>query len=415
MQLNTKLTLAGRATDSAYNSVIVPMYQSAIFRFDEDGSDRGYDYTRSGNPTRRALEEILNELDHGAGAVALTSGMAAVSTALALFDSGSHIICSHDCYGGTERLLTFLQSQGKIDVSFVDLRDLAAVRAAIQPNTWAIWVESPSNPLLRIADIPALAALTRAHEMKLIVDNTFLSPWLQQPLALGADLAVYSTTKFINGHSDVIGGSIVARTPELYEQVQYLANCHGTAAQPFDSWLTLRGVKTLPLRLQAHEQNAMAVAQFLNGHPAVETTYYPGLPTHEGHELAARQQKGFGGIVSFAVRRDVVSALDVVRKTNIFTLAVSVGGVESLIEHPATMSHASMRSEQRAAAGITDNIIRLSVGIEAVQDLITDLDRALNSATVGRSDNANTIDRITAAGMRHIENLTGETASSVVY
>ena len=378
MHPRTRLALAGQQTDSAYNSIVPPLYQSAIFRFEDLGLTKGFDYTRSGNPTRKALEDILADLDGGAGAVALTSGMAAVSTVLALFDAGTHCLCSHDCYGGTERLFCHLRDQGKLDVSFVDLTDPDTLRDAIRPETRAIWVETPSNPLLRIVDIEAVASVAHEHDLTLIVDNTFLSPLLQQPLALGADLVLYSTTKYINGHSDVVGGAVVARTEALNECLQFTANAHGTIAQPFDCWLVLRGLKTLPLRMKQHEENAHAVARFLAQHPRVETVFYPGLTSHEGHAVAARQQLGFGGMVSFTVRggQEVVDYL--LRSTKVFSLAESLGGVESLIEHPATMSHASMRPEQRAAAGITDAVVRLSVGIENIDDLLADLAQALD-------------------------------------
>jgi cystathionine gamma-synthase len=380
MHPSTRLALAGQQTDRCYNSVVPPIYQTAIFRFEDIGVTKGYDYTRSGNPTRGALEETLADLEGGAGAVALSSGMGAISTALALFDAGTHVICSHDCYGGTERLLCHLTRQNKLDVSFVDLTDPAALSEAVKPTTRALWVETPSNPLLRIVDLRLLADFCRAYDLLLMVDNTFLSPLLQQSLALGADLVVYSTTKYLTGHSDVVGGALIARTPELNERIQYTANAFGTIAQPFDCWLVLRGLKTLPLRLQQHEANAQKVARYLDAHPMVERVFYPGLPHHPGHELAAGQQRGFGGMVSFAVRggREAVEAI--LRNTRVFALAESLGGVESLIEHPATMSHASMRPEQRAEAGITDAVIRLSVGIENADDLLADLGHALSCA-----------------------------------
>jgi len=380
MTINTRLVLAGQQTDGCYNSITAPIYQTANFRFDDIGSTKGYDYTRSGNPTRAALEDILAELEGGAGAVALATGMAAVSTVLALFNAGDHIICSHDCYGGTERLLCTLREQGKIDVSFVDLTDPLALIDAKKPTTRAIWVETPSNPLLRIVDIQQVSLFARAAGLTLIVDNTFLSPLFQQPLALGADIVLHSTTKYINGHSDVVGGAIIARTRELHERIAFTANAHGTAAAPFDSWLVLRGIKTLPLRIRQHEKNALAIARFLEDHPAVEKVYYPGLESHEGHELAKRQQSGFGGVVSFALRGGDEALRTLLLSTRVFALAESLGGVESLIEQPATMSHASMRPEQRAEAGITDAIVRLSVGVEDIADLIADLAGALDRA-----------------------------------
>jgi cystathionine gamma-synthase len=384
MQLATKAVLAGQRTDGAYNSITTPIYQTATFRFEDIGTTKGYDYTRSGNPTRRALEEILAELEGGAGAVAVTSGMAAISTTLALFDADTHIICSHDCYGGTERLLRRLSDQRKLEVSFVDLTDHDALAAALRSNTRALWVETPSNPLLRIVDLEQVGSFARAHRLTLIVDNTFLSPLFQQPIAFGADIVVHSTTKYLNGHSDVVGGAIIARTPELAEQIQFFANAHGTTAQPFDSWLVVRGIRTLALRLKQHESNALAVARFLEAHPLVEKVFYPGLESHEGHALAARQQKGFGGVVSFALRGGIAAVNAVLKGTRVFALAESLGGVESLIEHPATMSHASMRPEQRVTAGITDAIIRLSVGVEDVEDLIADLDAALEQVDAER-------------------------------
>jgi cystathionine gamma-synthase len=410
MQLATKAVLAGQSTDGAYNSITTPIYQTATFRFEDIGTTKGFDYTRSGNPTRRALEVILAELEGGAGAVAVASGMAAISTTLALFDADTHIICSHDCYGGTERLLCRLRDQKKIDVSFVDLTDPVALDEALRPNTRAIWVETPSNPLLRIVDLERIATFARANDLTFIVDNTFLSPLFQQPIAFGADIVVHSTTKYLNGHSDVVGGAIIARTKELAEQIQFFANAHGTTAQPFDSWLVIRGIRTLALRLQQHERNALAVARWLEEHPLVEKVYYPGLESHEGHALAARQQSGFGGVVSFALRGGIEAVNTVLKGTRVFALAESLGGVESLIEHPATMSHASMRPAQRAAAGITDAVIRLSVGIEAIEDLIADLDHALaRAAGTSLSTETTTADAFDAE--RFVERFLAEVAN----
>lgn len=377
MHDRTRLALAGQQTDRCYNSIVPPLYQTAIFRFEEAGVTKGFDYTRSGNPTRQALEDTLAGLEGGAGAVAVGSGMAAISTVLSLFDAGTHVLCSHDCYGGTERLLCLLRDQGKLDVSFVDLTDPEALHAELRPDTRLLWVETPSNPLLRIVDLDAAGRFARAHGLTFVVDNTFLSPLLQQPLTFGADYVVYSTTKYINGHSDVVGGAVIARTEEGCERIRFAANAHGTTAPPFDCWLVLRGLKTLPLRMQQHEANAHAVARFLAAHPLVERVFYPGLPSHEGHDVAARQQRGFGGMVSFAVRGGPEVARQILDRTRIFALAESLGGVESLIEHPATMSHASMRPEQRALAGITDAVLRLSVGIEDAADLVADLEQAL--------------------------------------
>ena len=385
MHADTSLVLAGQQVDRCYNSIVPPVYQSAIFRFDDVDLPPAFDYTRSGNPTRAALETTLAELEGGAGAVALSTGMAAITTVLSLLDGDAHLICSHDCYGGTERLLCRLEDQGKLGVSYVDLTSPGALEAALRPETRALWVETPSNPLLRITDLSAVAKVADAHDLLFVVDNTFCSPLLQQPFEHGADLVVYSTTKYINGHSDVVGGAVIAKTDELAEEIQCAANTLGTTAAPFDSWLVLRGLKTLPLRLRQHEANAHAVVHALEAHPQVEHVFYPGLPSHPGYEVAARQQRGFGGMVSFALHGDVTDVKQVLQSTNVFTLAESLGGVESLIEHPATMSHASMRPEQRAAAGITENVIRLSVGVERTEDLVADLEQALDAVSTEAS------------------------------
>lgn len=379
MHAHTALVLAGQQVDRCYNSIVPPVYQSAIFRFDDVDLPPEFDYTRSGNPTRAALETTLTDLEGGAGAAAVSTGMAAITTVLSLLDADAHLICSHDCYGGTERLLCRLEEQGKLDVSYVDLTAPGALEAAVRPDTRAIWVETPSNPLLRVTDLSAVAEVAEANDLLFVVDNTFLSPLLQQPFEHGADLVVYSTTKYINGHSDVVGGAVIAKTEALAEEIQLAANTLGTSAAPFDSWLVLRGLKTLPLRLRQHEENAHAVVHALEAHPQVERVFYPGLPDHPGHGIAARQQRGFGGMVSFALRGDVTDVKQVLRSTEVFTLAESLGGVESLIEHPATMSHASMRPEQRAAAGITEHVIRLSVGVERTEDLVADLKHALDA------------------------------------
>lgn len=376
----TTLTLAGQTVDDSFNSVVPPLYQSAIFQFDDVGETKGFDYTRSGNPTRASLEETLADLDGGAGAVACATGMAAVSTVTSLFDADAHLICAHDCYGGTERLFSHLADQGKLSVSYEDLSDREALANAVRPETEALWVETPSNPLLRIVDLEALSEFADAHDLLLIVDNTFLSPLLQRPIDYGADLVVYSTTKYLNGHSDVVGGAIIARTEALADELDFTANAHGTVSAPFDSWLVLRGAKTLPVRLRQHETNARAIAHFLDDHPTVERVCYPGLRDHPGHDIARRQQNGYGGMVSFFVDEAQADVKELLRSTEVFALAESLGGVESLIEHPATMSHASMAPEQREEAGITDGLIRLSVGIESTDDLRTDLDQALATA-----------------------------------
>lgn len=381
LQAQTKLALAGQLTDGAYKSVSLPIYQTAIFRFDDTDGKPAYDYSRSGNPTRAALESTIADLEGGAGAVCVASGMAAVATVLALYDVDSHIICSHDCYGGTERLLTWYKRQGKLDVSYVDLTDPINLSLALRPETKAVWVETPSNPLLRIIDLQKVGEIAKDAGIDFIVDNTFLSPLLQRPIDFGADFVVHSTTKYLNGHSDVIGGVVVAKTNENRERAHFAANATGATSAPFDSWLVLRGLKTLPIRLRQHEENAHTVARYLESHSSVKKVFYPGLESHEGHELAKKQQKGFGGMVSFEVIGDAAAVRALLTSTKVFTLAESLGGVESLIEQPATMSHASMRPEAREEAGITRNVIRLSVGIEHVDDLIADLEQALLAAS----------------------------------
>lgn len=373
----TRIVHAGQETDTAYRSVTAPIYQTSTFRFTDVGVHAGFEYSRIGNPTRSALERLLAELEGGAGAVATASGMAAISLALSLLEGGAHVLCTRGCYGGTYRLLTHLQRQRKLETTFVDLRDAAAREAALTPRTRAIWVETPSNPLLEVTDLAEMAAFARERSLLLVADNTFLSPLLQRPLDHGADLVVHSTTKYLNGHADVVGGAVAARTEELARQIQFALKSGGAVQAPFDAWLTLRGMKTLALRLAQHQANARAVAEFLAAHPRVEAVHYPGLPDHPGHALAARQQRGFGGMVSFAPRGGVEAAQRVLRAVRVFALAESLGGVESLIGHPATMSHAALPAEVRRAAGIPDHLLRLSVGIEAADDLLDDLAQAL--------------------------------------
>ncbi|MDA0378537.1 MAG: PLP-dependent aspartate aminotransferase family protein [Bacteroidetes bacterium] len=386
MHPQTRLTLAGQQTDTAYRSISLPIYQSAIFKFGEDGEKPQFDYSRSGNPTRAALEQTLADLEGGAGAVCVGSGMAAIATVLSLYPAGSHFVCSHDCYGGTERLLSWWERQGKISVTYADLSDPLQLALSLRPETKAVWVETPSNPLLRITDLRRVGSIAKDAGIDFIVDSTFLTPLLQRPIDFGADFVVHSTTKYLNGHSDVVGGAVIARTQEGRDAAFYAANAQGATAVPFDSWLILRGLKTLPLRLKQHEENATAVAHYLQQHDAIETVFYPGLEDHEGHDVAAKQQAGFGGMLSFAVR-DGVCLRTLLSSTRVFALAESLGGVESLIEQPATMSHASMRPEAREAAGITDRVVRLSVGIEHIEDLLTDLEQALeNGVAAGRRD-----------------------------
>lgn len=377
MHFQTSTIHAGVDKDSAFNSVITPIYQTSTFRFENIGQTKGFDYTRSGNPTRKALEENIAALEGGIGAAAVATGMAAITLVLHFFKTGDHILCTHDCYGGTERLLRTYREQFGLEVSYVDMGNLSSVQAAIRSNTKAFWIETPSNPLLNIVDIRELSQLAHQHGALSIVDNTFLSPFNQRPFELGADIIVHSTTKYLNGHSDVVGGAVVVKNQQHAERLQFLANALGQGASPFDCWLVLRGIKTLVPRMKEHEQNARVVAEFLSTHPHVRQVYYPGLESHPQHELAKSQQYGFGGMVSFEVDGGIEEAKYVLRSTKIFVLAESLGGVESLIEHPTTMSHASMNPELREKAGINERVIRLSIGIEDPNDLIEDLDQAL--------------------------------------
>ncbi|UWX56974.1 PLP-dependent aspartate aminotransferase family protein [Chlorobaculum sp. MV4-Y] len=377
MSFQTDTIHAGVAPDKAYGAIMTPIYQSSTFVFEDIGKHRGFDYTRSGNPTRKALEDSLAALEGCSGAVAVTTGMAAIATVMHLFAAGDEIICTDDCYGGTARLLSTFAEHFNVCVHFINLRNIEDIGGYVNEKTRAIWIETPSNPLLNLVDIAAVTAFAKERGLLSIVDNTFLSPYLQQPFKLGADVVVHSTTKYLNGHSDVVGGAILSNDPDLDQKLKFLVNALGTCAQPFDCWLVLRGIKTLVPRMKEHERNARIIAEFLDSHPKVKRVFYPGLESHPQHDLAKRQQRGFGGMVSFELEGGQAEVEQVLRGTRIFALAESLGGVESLIEHPATMSHASMGSEHRLVAGITDSVIRLSVGIEDPEDLVADLRQAL--------------------------------------
>ncbi len=377
MQFETRCVHVGVDKDPAYKGVITPIYPTSTFAWDSLTTNRGYDYTRSGNPTRTALEENITALEGGIDCRATSTGMSAITAAIHLFQPGDHIIAGNDIYGGTYRLFAKVYSEWGFRFSFVDMRDLANVRQALTPATKGIWIETPSNPLLNVVDIAGVTAIAREVNALTIADNTFLSPYLQRPLELGVDVVIHSTTKYLNGHSDVVGGCVVTSKKPHAERVGSIVNALGVSCSPFDAWLVLRGIKTLAPRMQAHERGAMAVAKMLSEHPAVERVYYPGLPSHPQHELARRQQKGFGGMMSFDVRGGRPVAERVLTTTKLFAPAESLGGVESLIAFPVTMSHASMTPEARAAAGITEKTIRLSIGIEHPDDLIADLQQAL--------------------------------------
>ena len=381
----TRAVRAGIESDSQHGAVVPPLHLSTNYAFEGFGRKRPYDYSRSGNPTRDLLAEALAELEQGAGAVVTASGMAAVALALELVPAGATVLAAHDCYGGTWRLLDAWARKERFKVRFADLTDPAALAAGLAEKPALVWVETPSNPLLRITDIRHVAQAAHAAGALVAVDNTFLSPALQQPLALGADVVVHSTTKYINGHSDVVGGAVVARTPELAEQLKWWGNCNGLTGAPFDSYLTLRGLRTLGVRLRQHQENAARIAALLDGHAAVRKVYYPGLAAHPQHALAARQQQGFGAMLSFELEGEVPQIEAFVDGLKYFSLAESLGGVESLVAHPASMTHAAMAPEARRAAGIADALLRLSVGIEDGDDLVRDLAAALARAQAVRT------------------------------
>jgi cystathionine beta-lyase/cystathionine gamma-synthase len=378
MKPETLAIHAGQRPDPLTGAVSVPIYQTSTFAFAEPGKTRGWDYSRSGNPTRRVLEDTIAALEGGKAGFACSTGMSAIATVAALFSRGDHIVCGDDVYGGTYRLFQNVTSRFGIEVTFTRMNSRESIERAIRPNTRLIWIETPSNPLLSITDIEMVAGLARSRGIITAIDNTFATPVFLQPVKYGIDIIVHSTTKYLNGHCDVVGGVIVTTTDELTGQIGFLHNAMGTCASPFDCWLVLRGIETLALRVRRHESNALAVAAFLESQPAVRRVYYPGLAGHPGHDVASRQMKGFGGVVSFEVNGGTEAVYRVMGRTRLFTVAESLGGAVSLIEHPATMSHASMPAEYRQAVGISDGLIRLSVGLEDPDDLVADLGQALN-------------------------------------
>ena len=377
---STRAVRAGIESDTQHGAVVPPLHLSTNYSFTGLGGKRAYDYSRSGNPTRDLLGNALAELEQGAGAVVTASGMAAVAPALELMPAGATVLAAHDSYGGTWRLLDAWAKKGRFSVHFVDLTDNHALAEGLALKPALVWVETPSNPLLRITNIRHVAQAAHAVGALVVVDNTFLSPALQQPLTLGADVVVHSTTKYINGHSDVVGGAVVARDAAVAEQLKWWGNCNGLTGAPFDSFLTLRGLRTLGVRLRQHQENAERIATHLDQHDAVRTVYYPGLAHHAGHALAARQQQGFGAMLSFELQGDVPQIEAFVDGLHYFSLAESLGGVESLVAHPASMTHAAMAPEARRAAGIADTLLRLSIGIEDGDDLLLDLEAGLQRA-----------------------------------
>ncbi len=376
--VQTRAVRAGLESDPVTGAVVPPIHLSANFAFRSYGDKRAYDYTRSGNPTRDLLGAALADLEGGAGAVITASGMGAITLVGHLLKVGARIVAPHDSYGGTHRLFEAWRRRGELQAEFVDFADALAVRTSLSKPAAMVWIETPSNPLLRITDIAAVAGLARQAGALVVVDNTFLSPAWQQPLRHGADIVVHSTTKYINGHSDVIGGAVIAGTPELREQLDWWANCLGLTGAPFDSFLTLRGLRTLHARLAVHGSNAQALAEWLQQQPAVNRVWYPGLATHAGHDIAARQQSGFGAIISFELKGGISAVKQFIAGLRYFSLAESLGGVESLVAHPASMTHAAMDEASRRAAGLTDGLLRISVGIEALEDLRKDLAAGLN-------------------------------------
>ncbi len=369
---------AGVDSDRAYGAIMPPIYLSANFSFAGFAEKREFDYTRSGNPTRSLLSDALAKLEGGAGAVVTSSGMAAVDVMLSLLEPGALVVAPHDCYGGTWRLFEARAKKRMIQTLYIDQNDPVAVGRALARSPALLWIETPSNPLMRIVDVAALAVQAKAVGAKVAVDNTFLSPALQKPIVLGADFSVHSTTKYINGHSDVVGGAVVAATTADVDQLIWWANCCGTSGAPFDSWLTLRGLRTLSVRIERQQASAGRIAETLSRHKAVKTVYYPGLVSHPNHEIARRQQLGFGAMLSFDLK-DQTAAPRLLGGFKRFNVAESLGGVESLVAHPATMTHASMSVEARAIAGIGEGLFRLSVGLEHVDDLIVDLEAALSA------------------------------------
>jgi cystathionine gamma-lyase len=379
LHLATRVIHAGQSPDPTTGAVMVPIYATSTYAQVSPGEHTGFEYSRTQNPTRFAYERCIADLEGGHAGFAFASGMAATATLLELLDSGSHVIAMDDLYGGTYRLFEKVRARtAALSVSYVDLTDTSAIAAAVTPATRMIWVETPTNPMLKLVDIEAVAAFAKTHGLMLVVDNTFASPMLQRPIELGADFVMHSATKYLNGHSDMVGGIVVARDSALAEKLAFLQNSAGAVQGPFDSFLALRGLKTLALRMKAHCANALALAQWLEGHPAIERVIYPGLLSHPHHDLATRQMSGYGGIVSIVLKGGLEAAKSLCERTVLFTLAESLGGVESLVNHPALMTHASIPLQRRAQLGISDSLVRLSVGIEDLADLKADLDQALS-------------------------------------
>jgi cystathionine gamma-lyase len=376
----TRAIHAGQNPDPATGATIVPIYQTSTYTQHAPGQHKGYEYSRTANPTRTALEECVASLEGARYGLAFASGLAATTATMSILSPGDHVVAGDDLYGGTYRLFDkVLPRQAGLDFTYADTTDPASVEKALRPETKLLWVETPTNPMLTLSDVAALAETAHERGAIVAVDNTFASPYFQNPLTLGADIVVHSTTKYMGGHSDVIGGAVVTSNPDFHEKIKFYQNAAGAVPGPFDSWIVLRGLKTLAVRMRQHEENALAVARFLQDHPEVETVNYPGLPSHPQYDLAKRQMSGFSGMVSFTLKGGAEAAYAAVQKTKLFHFAESLGGVESLITHPATMTHAAIPKEQREARGVTDGLMRLSVGIEDRYDLIADLDGAISA------------------------------------
>jgi cystathionine beta-lyase/cystathionine gamma-synthase len=378
MKFETKAICVGQAADQATGATIVPIYQTSTFTQEEVNKNKGYEYSRVGNPTRSALDDCLASLEEGKYGLTFSSGLAAEHAILSLLQPGDHVIVPEDMYGGTYRLIKEIFEPYKITFTFTDFTDLNLIQKAFLPSTKMVWIETPTNPTLKIFDIGAISDLSHKKNALVVVDNTFLSPYFQKPLLLGADIVVHSTTKYINGHSDIIGGAIILNNPELFKKIQLVQKSVGAVPSPFDSWLTLRGVKTLAIRMQQHEKNAFKVAGFLLNQPNVLEVFFPGLETHPGHFIAMKQMTGFGGVVSFKLKGGLNECNAFFKKLKIFQLADSLGGIESLANYSALMTHDYFPSELRQKIGVTDNLIRLSVGIEHIDDLLEDLKNALS-------------------------------------
>jgi cystathionine gamma-lyase len=374
----TRTIHAGQEPDPTTGAIMQPIYATSTYVQESPGVHKGYEYSRTQNPTRMAYERCVADLESGTHGFAFASGMAATGTLLELVDSGSHIIAMDDLYGGTRRLFSGVRERSAgLDFSYVDLSDLDAAENAFRDDTAMVWIETPTNPLLKLVDLKAIVALAKKSGAIVVVDNTFATPYLQRPLELGCDIVMHSATKFINGHSDMVGGVVATSSDELAERLAYLQNSIGSVSGPFDSFLALRGLKTLDVRMERHCSSSLEIANWLEDDDRVESVIYPGLPSHPQHELAKEQMPGFGGIVTFSIKGDLEDARRFLERCNVFALAESLGGVESLVDHPAIMTHASVPEEERAALGISDTLIRLAVGIEAIDDLIADLDQAL--------------------------------------